>query len=206
MLKFSTIIVLLSIMSLGAIAQTTASYYVNEYGDTIHGHFAKMKGNKVDFTPHGGASAITLKSKNCRYVFIDESHIYIPYSGKRLINPVKWTGSVSLFNASSPGEKRSVSGFLKKIASTKYCEFYSYSDEVRLNLFYGVKGKAPQELICEVNIYNNVMNEVNAYKDQLKQIFSDPIATNDNLAKMINSMNYTEEDIISLANAINATK
>jgi hypothetical protein len=187
------------------------SYVVREGGDTLYGVFQNIKSlgseipKKLTFLPDSGNAMLILKPKDCRYVFIDATHIYLPYSGKRMTNPATSKGAFVIADADTPDRYKIVSVFLKKLVSTKYCDFYILNDARRMNLFYSIKGQPIQELICQVYTSGSRLIESDAYKQQLNTIFS-AIISKDNLIGVINNMEYTEEDFIRLANTVNAIK
>lgn len=203
---------LLIISSINLIAQkTSSSYVVRIGGDTLFGNFHKIRSGikenprKFDFLSDSADEKMTLKPRDCKYIFIDAAHIYLPYVGKRMTNPATSKGAFIFNDAETPDRYKNVAVFLRKITSTKYCDFYILTDTKRINLFYGVKGKPVQELISQVYASGGRLIEADSFRQQLNNIFSD-ITGKNNLAGLIRTMEYSEEGMIQLANTVNATK
>ena|GEM_PF-6167307 len=205
-------LLLLALSSLKLSAQkASASYVVKIEGDTLYGTFKNpgswmvWNARKLEFTPDNSGAQLTLKPRDCRYVFIDSAHVYIPYTGKRMTNPATAAGAFMFNDAETPDKYKNVTVFLRKVISTRYCDFYVLSDAKRINLYYWIKGKPVQELISQVYVSGGRLIEADSYRQQLGNIFQDIISKN-NLSGLIGTMGYSEEGIIQLANTVNAIK
>jgi hypothetical protein len=213
LLRAISIFFLLILVNYGALhaQKGKGSFVVREVGDTLYGVFQNIKSlgdespKKLTFLPDSANEKMILKPKDCRYVYIDATHVYLPYIGKRMTNPPSAKGAFVFTDADAPDRYKNVSVFLKKISSTRYCDFYVLNDARRMNLFYGAKGKPIQELISQVYSSGARLIEADSYKQQLTNIFSD-IISKDNLPGVIANMEYTQEAIIRLANTVNAIK
>jgi hypothetical protein len=175
-------------------------YFVDNKGDTIKGSFPKYSQwsknpNKVQFLVAGNSNTIQLSPENCMWFSVDGYDEYISYTGRRLLNPIDDNVAVDntdYFNFED--RDTSIVVFLRVVIKTPKCNIYVLNDNLRTNLFYQLPGGSLQELKFKKYFDENNLHEMDEYRQQLNNMFTQEISNN-HLAKSLEELPYTEEGL-----------
>lgn len=182
-------------------------YYIDNHGDTIKGSFPKYNQwsknpNKVEFLAAGSSNTIQLSPVACLKFSVDDYDDYISYSGKRLLNPID--DNIAVDNRGYFDFKdrdTTIVTFLRVIIKTPKCAVYVLNDNLRTNFFYQLPGQSLQELKFKKYFDESNLHELDEYRQQLNNLFTQEIAWN-HLAKSLEELPYTEEGLTRFMNKL----
>lgn len=212
-MKHSIFLPLLLFVSLASFSQkkTVNGYYINLVGDTIKGQFPQYKQPErnpvhIEFISTDNRD-VTLTSQNCISFHVNGYDSYIAYNGPRMINPIDgpWEDKKNEFS----NKYDTIHSFLRIIYQEQAITLYSYQDKIRVNFFYKISGNSIIEL--EKKLYNGydpdhirITQAINIFRDQLNELFAMQIETK-KLQPKLNSLKYTERDLLKFMDLLNGT-
>ena len=171
-------------------------YYIRQNGDTARGHvvnYRQWTHNPSTIEFFEGNKTIQLHPGNVRAVHIYGYDTYIPYTGKRLVNPTEMKVS---FNTDSTASYKDVSTFLRQLFSNDGAKLLLYHDATRLNFYYQFNDTAFKELIYKVHVDDYSLKHDRRYQQQLLVDFSQQIFQND-LKDKLDKLEYREKDLVT---------
>lgn len=186
--------------------------YITNNGDTVHGKitdYAQWSKSpvKVEFSDNSGNN-ITLTPLNCKSFTVNNSDVYISYSGNRIVNTDNIKSSVGTGNKVMATEH--VDAFLRRIYQYKGFALYKYADNKRINFFLSKNDSLKElEYYEYIDENSNALQTDDAYKfyihDQLQNIDAP------NKQKEIDNLVYREDALINffakiLSDKANATE